>query len=67
MDRETQREIAGKGGRAAHARGTAYEWSSAEARQAGRKGGLARARNDARARRLSGLSEVGPKTKAPRA
>lgn len=39
MDREKQREIASKGGRAAHAKGTAHEWSSEEARQAGRKGG----------------------------
>jgi general stress protein YciG len=40
MDRTKQREIASKGGRAAHAKGTAHEWSSAEAREAGRKGGM---------------------------
>ena len=39
MSPEKQREIASKGGRAAHAKGTAHEWSSDEARQAGRKGG----------------------------
>lgn len=39
MDQETQRAIASKGGRAAHARGTAHEWSSEEAREAGRRGG----------------------------
>lgn len=39
MDRERQREIARKGGRAAHARGTAHEFTSDEARAAGRKGG----------------------------
>lgn len=39
MDPERQREIASKGGRAAHAKGTAHEWSSEEARRAGRKGG----------------------------
>lgn len=39
MDREKQKQIASKGGRAAHQKGTAHEWSSAEARQAGRKGG----------------------------
>jgi uncharacterized protein len=39
MDPAKQREIASKGGRAAHAKGTAHEWSSEEARQAGRKGG----------------------------
>jgi uncharacterized protein len=32
MDRATQREIASKGGKAAHERGTAHEWSSDEAR-----------------------------------
>ena len=41
MDRAKQREIASKGGKAAHERGTAHEWSSDEAREAGRKGGMA--------------------------
>ena len=39
MDEEKQREIASKGGRAAHEKGTAHEFSSEEAREAGRKGG----------------------------
>ncbi|MBL0890703.1 MAG: hypothetical protein IBJ19_08825 [Gemmatimonadaceae bacterium] len=39
MDPARQREIASKGGRAAHEKGTAHEWSSDEAREAGRKGG----------------------------
>lgn len=39
MDRDRQREIASKGGRAAHAKGTAHEWTADEARVAGRKGG----------------------------
>jgi general stress protein YciG len=39
MDANRQREIASKGGRAAHAKGTAHEWTSDEARVAGRKGG----------------------------
>ncbi|HEU4631598.1 MAG TPA: KGG domain-containing protein, partial [Gemmatimonadaceae bacterium] len=39
MDPSRQKEIASKGGRAAHAKGTAHEWSSDEARVAGRKGG----------------------------
>ena len=39
MSAEKQREIASKGGRAAHAKGTAHEWTSEEARVAGRKGG----------------------------
>ena len=41
MDRSLQREIASKGGKAAHQKGTAHEWSVAEAREAGRKGGTA--------------------------
>lgn len=40
MSPEKQREIASKGGRAAHEKGTAHEWSTLEARDAGRKGGL---------------------------
>ena len=41
MDRGKQREIASKGGKAAHEKGTAHEWTSEEARDAGRKGGIA--------------------------
>ena len=41
MDRGKQREIASKGGKAAHQKGTAHEWTSEEAREAGRKGGMA--------------------------
>ena len=40
MEPEKQREIARKGGKAAHEKGTAHEWTSEEARTAGRKGGL---------------------------
>ena len=39
MSLEKQREIASKGGRAAHEKGTAHEWTADEARAAGRKGG----------------------------
>ena len=39
MERSKQREIASRGGRAAHAHGTAHKFSSDEAREAGRKGG----------------------------
>src|SRR4051812_4355131 len=39
MSIEKQREIASKGGRAAHEKGTAHEWTAEEARNAGRKGG----------------------------
>ena|SRR5690348_14313890 len=39
MDPDKQREIARKGGRAAHEKGTAHEFTPDEARAAGRKGG----------------------------
>ena len=39
MSPEKQKEIASKGGRAAHEKGTAHEWTADEARAAGRKGG----------------------------
>jgi uncharacterized protein len=45
MTREEQREVARRGGRAAHQRGAAHEFSGAEAREAGRRGGLAVARD----------------------
>jgi uncharacterized protein len=54
MDRARQREIASKGGKAAHQKGTAHEWTSEEARDAGRKGGLASHR---RRREQSGSPE----------
>jgi general stress protein YciG len=40
MDREKRREIASKGGRAAHQKGTAHEWTPEEAREAGRKSAI---------------------------
>ena len=52
MDRTKQKEIASKGGKAAHQKGTAHEWTSDEAREAGRKGGLASHRK--RRERLAG-------------
>jgi hypothetical protein len=39
MDPERQKQIASEGGRAAHRQGVAHEWSTEEAREAGRKGG----------------------------
>lgn len=47
MDEEKQREIASQGGRAAHEAGTAHEFTSEEAREAGRKGGEAVSRDRA--------------------
>ena len=45
MDRTKQREIASKGGRAAHEKGTAHEFDAGEARAAGRKGGVTVSKN----------------------
>ncbi|HLQ24658.1 MAG TPA: KGG domain-containing protein [Acidiferrobacterales bacterium] len=45
MDHEKQREIASKGGKAAHEKGTAHEFTPEEAREAGRKGGEAVSQN----------------------
>jgi general stress protein YciG len=42
MDETRQREIASQGGKAAHQKGTAHEFTTEEARAAGRKGGQAR-------------------------
>lgn len=39
MSPEKQREIASRGGKAAHLKGTAHEWDTETARAAGRKGG----------------------------
>ena len=44
MDEEKRKKIASMGGKAAHEKGTAHEFNSAEAREAGRKGGEARSR-----------------------
>lgn len=79
MTAEKQREIARKGGRAAHERGTAHEFSSDEARAAGRKGGervSANRSHMAEIGRLGGRSAAGrrassnaqtPAESAPRA
>jgi general stress protein YciG len=45
MDAEKQKEIASKGGKAAHAQGRAHEFTADEARSAGRKGGEAVSRD----------------------
>jgi hypothetical protein len=45
MDESRQREIARKGGKAAHQRGTAHEFTREEAAEAGRKGGKAVSQN----------------------
>jgi uncharacterized protein len=57
MDRAKQREIASKGGKAAHQKGTAHEWTSEEAREAGRKGGMASHRRKLESRDTPSTSE----------
>lgn len=59
MDPQRQREIASEGGRAAHEKGTAHEFTSEEAREAGRKGGQARSANRRAAMSQSGSSSSG--------
>lgn len=46
MSPEKQKEIARQGGRAAHQQGVAHQWNSSQAREAGRKGGMARTRQN---------------------
>ena len=50
MDPEKQKKIASQGGKAAHQSGNAHEFTSEEARTAGRKGGLASRRAAAEAK-----------------
>lgn len=57
MDPERQRQIASEGGRAAHEKGTAHEFTSEEAREAGRKGGMARSANRSKAGNQGGSSQ----------
>jgi uncharacterized protein len=67
MTAEKQREIARKGGRAAHERGTAHEFTTDEARAAGRKGGervSANRSHMAEIGRLGGRSAAGRRAKA---
>lgn len=59
MDAEKQRQIASMGGKAAHQKGTAHEFSSEEAREAGRKGGVARS-NSNRKRAMEASGAAGP-------
>jgi general stress protein YciG len=58
IDEASRREMARKGGRIAHQRGTAHEWTPEEARAAGRKGGgvLLRSGDDGRNSRLRGAA-----------
>jgi uncharacterized protein len=64
MDPSKQREIASKGGRAAHAKGTAHEFTTDEARVAGRKGGEAVSRDRAH---MSAIGREGGHSRGARA
>ncbi len=66
MDPQRQREIASEGGRAAHEKGTAHEFTSDEAREAGRKGGMAshRRKQQQKSDTSEGVSEM-PSSSAP--
>ena len=64
MDPSKQREIASKGGRAAHAKGTAHEFTTDEARVAGRKGGEAVSRDRAH---MSAIGHEGGHSRGARA
>jgi hypothetical protein len=64
MDASKQREIASKGGRAAHAKGTAHEFTPDEARVAGRKGGEAVSRDRAH---MSAIGREGGHSRGARA
>jgi general stress protein YciG len=63
MDRDRQREIARKGGKAAHEKGTAHEFTADEARSAGRKGGE---RVSADRAHMSRIGRLGGKSSAGR-
>jgi general stress protein YciG len=63
MSAEKQREIARKGGRAAHERGTAHEFTADEARAAGRKGGE---RVSANRSHMAAIGRLGGKSSAGR-
>lgn len=59
MDPEKQRAIASKGGRVAHERGTAHEWTPEQARIAGRKGGIMSHQRSRRRQRAEGGPDDG--------
>lgn len=61
MPKDKQKEIASKGGKAAHARGTAHQWTTEEAREAGSKGGSMRGTKTA-AKLVKTTTPVAPET-----
>ena len=70
MDIERQREISRRGGKAAHEKGTAHQFSADEAREAGRKGGQAVSKDRehmARIGRAGGRAKRTPSRSSPSA
>lgn len=63
MNALQQREIASKGGRAAHEKGAAHEFTSEEARIAGRKGGQAVSRDK---QHMSEIGKRGGESRKPK-
>lgn len=64
MSAERQREVASLGGKAAHEKGTARSFTPEEAREAGRKGGLAASADRAR---MAELGRMGGQARAAKA
>lgn len=60
MDPVRQREIASRGGKAAHAKGTAHTFTASEAREAGQKGGRKVAQDRAH---MSAIGKVGRRSR----
>lgn len=67
MDPEQQREIASRGGKAAHAQGRAHEFTTEEAQRAGKKGGNKVAENRAHMAAIGRLGGKAKKRNAQRA
>ena len=61
MNAAKQREIASKGGKAAHEQGAAHEFTSEEAKAAGRKGGAATSRDR---KHMAEIGRLGGKARA---
>jgi general stress protein YciG len=63
LDPEKQREIARLGGKAAHAQGKAHEFTSEEARAAGKKGGEAVSKDSEHMRAIGRMGGRAPRRK----
>lgn len=65
MDPQRQRDIASEGGRAAHEQGKAHKFTPDEAREAGRKGGMASGAARASKSKARNAAQAGPNGPAP--